>query len=105
MKNLPPLDPDGHLLHQQDWNKETAEQLAHLEQITLTAAHWDIINLARAFYQDFGLPPRQRPLVRYVKDRLGAERGNSIYLMTLFPGSPARLISRIAGLPCPSSCF
>lgn len=105
MTQMPPLDPDGYLLDIQDWTEEAARSLAADEDIELTAAHWDIIHLARAFYKEFGVSPRQRPLVQYIKNKLGADKGNSIYLMTLFPGSPALRIARISGLPRPSQCF
>ncbi|MES2603574.1 MAG: TusE/DsrC/DsvC family sulfur relay protein, partial [Pseudomonadota bacterium] len=32
-------------------------------------------------------------------------KGNSLYLLSLFPGSPARLAARIAGLPRPVNCM
>jgi tRNA 2-thiouridine synthesizing protein E len=46
-----------------------------------------------------------RPLVKYIGQRLGKEKGNSIYLLQLFPGSPAKLASKIAGLPRPENCL
>ena len=48
---------------------------------------------------------RLTALVNYVKVHLGVEQGNSLYLMGLFPGSPARVGSRIAGLPKPKNCL
>ena len=46
-----------------------------------------------------------RPLVKYCAARLGADKGRSIYLISLFPGSPAKLGSKIAGLPKPDNCL
>ena len=46
-----------------------------------------------------------RPLVKYCRLNLGADKGSSIYLMSLFPGSPAKLGSKIAGLPKPENCL
>ncbi|MCZ6459336.1 MAG: TusE/DsrC/DsvC family sulfur relay protein, partial [Gammaproteobacteria bacterium] len=37
--------------------------------------------------------------------QLGAEKGTSIYLLKLFPGSPAKLLAKIAGLPRPTNCL
>ncbi|CAM3650049.1 TusE/DsrC/DsvC family sulfur relay protein [Parendozoicomonas haliclonae] len=101
----PELDNDGYLVHLSDWNEQTADNLARDENITLTPEHWEIIHIIREFYDTFELSPSQRPLVKFVKERLGPEKGNSIYLMKLFPGSPAKLIARIAGLPRPTNCF
>ncbi|MTI12342.1 TusE/DsrC/DsvC family sulfur relay protein [Sansalvadorimonas verongulae] len=100
-----PLDNDGYLVNLSDWNTDTAHALAQDENISLDEAHWEIINLIRQFYQQYELAPSQRPMVRYVKENLGAEKGNSMYLMKLFPGSPAKIVSRIAGLPRPTNCF
>jgi len=46
-----------------------------------------------------------RPLVKFVGQELGKDKGNSMYLLTLFPGSPAKLGSKIAGLPKPENCL
>ncbi len=46
-----------------------------------------------------------RPLVKYCALKLGPDKGRSIYLMSLFPGSPAKLGSKIAGLPKPDNCL
>jgi tRNA 2-thiouridine synthesizing protein E len=46
-----------------------------------------------------------RILVKLVANELGPEKGNSLYLLQLFPGSPARVASRIAGLPRPANCI
>ncbi|WP_281648618.1 TusE/DsrC/DsvC family sulfur relay protein [Parendozoicomonas sp. Alg238-R29] len=99
------LDNDGYLVNLSDWNTEVATALARTENIELSGAHWEIIHLIRQFYHTYDMAPSQRPLVRYVKENLGQEKGSSMYLMKLFPGSPAKIISRIAGLPRPTNCF
>lgn len=98
-------DQDGHLLHLDDWSETAARTLAQQENITLDERHWEIIELLREFYATFELSPAMRPLVKYVKSRLGADKGRSIYLMLLFPPSPARVASKIAGLPKPENCL
>ena len=102
---LPPLDKDGYLLNLQDWSPEVAAQLAAREKIILDERHWEIITLIQGFYREFELSPASRPLVRYVQQHLGAEKGRSIYLMQLFAPHPALLVSKIAGLPRPANCF
>ena len=49
--------------------------------------------------------PANRALVNYTKQQFGKAKGNSLYLMGLFPGSPALVGSRIAGLPKPKNCL
>jgi len=98
-------DKDGFLKNLNDWNHDVALTLAEREGIELTDEHWDVIHTLKAFYQDFEVSPAMRPLVKYVAKRLGSEKGKSIYLMKLFPPSPAKIGSKIAGLPRPDNCI
>ena len=88
-----------------DWTKAIAEQLALNEGITLTPAHWEVINSLRAFYQEFDLAPAMRPLISYLRLKLDNHDINSLYLLSLFPSSPAKLSAKIAGLPKPENCL
>lgn len=99
------LDPEGYLEQFDAWNPAIARALAAGEGIELDAAHWEIIELLRDFYRQFAQSPAMRPLVKYVGQRLGPDKGSSIYLLRLFPGSPAKLAARIAGLPRPEHCL
>lgn len=99
------LDEEGYLLNLQDWTPELAHQLAQDVDIALTEAHWEIIYILRDFYQEYEVSPAMRPLVKAVSKKLGAEKGRSIYLMTLFPSSPPKLAAKIAGLPKPANCL
>ncbi|WP_193164388.1 TusE/DsrC/DsvC family sulfur relay protein [Microbulbifer hainanensis] len=99
------LDKEGFLRNREDWSPAVAKHLAEAEGITLTEAHWQVIALLQDFYREFELSPAMRPLVKYVGQHLGADKGRSIYLMQLFPPSPARIGSKIAGLPKPTNCL
>ena len=99
------FDGEGFLRDLRDWDREVAAQIAQSEQITLTDAHWEIIELLRQYYDEFDSSPAMRALVKYCALNLGAEKGRSVYLMSLFPGSPAKLGSKIAGLPKPENCL
>lgn len=100
-----PLDPEGYLADLNDWSEAVAEQLADDEGIELTPEHWDIIRLVRDFYARYEMAPAMRPLVKATQQALGSEKGRSIYLMRLFPGSTAKIVARIAGLPKPTNCL
>ncbi len=102
---VPKLDKEGYLLELSDWNEAVADQLAQDERIDLLDEHWTLIHLVRAFYEKFDVAPAMRPLVKQVRAQLGAEKGTSIYLLKLFPGSPAKLLAKIAGLPRPTNCL
>ncbi|MDG2091575.1 MAG: TusE/DsrC/DsvC family sulfur relay protein [Gammaproteobacteria bacterium] len=98
------LDNYGYLQLLSDWNHGVAEALALKEGISLTSAHWELINLLREFYQQSELIPSTRVLVKLIAKELGAEKGKSIYLMSLFPETPLKTICKISGLPRPTNC-
>lgn len=100
-----PLDKDGYLRRLADWTPEVADKLAATVALELNEAHWEVLDTLREFYQRTGLSPAMRPLVKLIASELGADKGRSIYLMKLFPGNPALLASKIAGLPRPTNCF
>ena len=99
------LDEHGFVKNLTEWNVEVAVVLAERESVVLTDAHFEIIKLLRIFYKTYEISPSQRPFVKYVAQTLGKEKGKSIYLMTLFGSSPAKIAAKIAGLPKPSHCF
>ncbi len=98
-------DHEGFLLDLSEWNESVADQIAALEDIKLTDSHWEIIRLLREFYAEYQVSPAMRIFVKQVKNQLGTEKGNSLYLLSLFPESPAKLASKIAGLPKPTNCL
>jgi tRNA 2-thiouridine synthesizing protein E len=98
-------DKEGYLKHLSDWNPKVAEWLAEGVNVTLNKDHWDVIHALRNFYADTGISPAMRILVKIVKQKVSLEKGNSIHLLTLFPGSPAKLAAKIAGLPRPTNCL
>jgi tRNA 2-thiouridine synthesizing protein E len=99
------LDNDGHLIDLKTWNAGVAEALAKQENIVLTPEHWDLIYVLQDFYREFEISPAMRALVKYTEKKLGADKGRSVYLLQLFPPSPARIASKIAGLPRPTNCL
>lgn len=99
------FDAEGFLRNLADWSPEVATRIAENEGIELSPAHWEMIDLLRDYYQAFDSSPAMRPLVKYCAQRLGPDKGKSSYLLGLFPGSPAKLGSKIAGLPKPDNCL
>lgn len=99
------LDNEGFLLNLDDWSEALAEHLAKREGIDFGPEHLEVIRLLRQFYRQYQLSPAMRPLVKHVAQHLGPDKGNSLHLLRLFPGSPAKLASKIAGLPKPDNCL
>ena len=100
-----PLDKEGYLENLADWSEDVATELARESGIELTPAHWEIIDMIRRFHQRRGISPVMRILVKLTEKEFGPDKGNSLYLLKLFPDSPAKLASRIAGLPRPANCL
>jgi len=99
------LDREGFLVNLSDWSEEAANIIAQKDGINLTEAHWEVIYMTREFYQTFQVSPSMRALVKQTERILGSEKGKSIYLLQLFSTSPAKFISKIAGLPKPANCL
>jgi len=98
-------DTQGYLLNPSDWSKELALLIAKEEGIELSTSHWEVVHFVRDFYEEFNTSPAIRMLVKAMAKKLGADKGNSIYLYTLFPKGPAKQATKIAGLPKPARCI
>ena len=98
-------DPEGYLVHIEDWSPDVAEAMARADGCELTGAHWQVIEFLREYYAEYGFAPPVRILTRAVARRLGPDKGNSRYLYRLYPDGPARQACRYAGLPKPTGCI
>jgi tRNA 2-thiouridine synthesizing protein E len=97
-------DKEGYLKNLSDWSEHVAHAIAEQEGITLTDAHWEIIQLLKTFYNTYELSPSMRVLVKTVAKELGEFKGRSIYLSQLFPRNVIKQSCKIAGLPKPTNC-
>ncbi len=103
---MPDINNEGFLEDAWAWSPDIAVALAAEDGVELEENHWEIINFLRDFYKEHEIsPPSNRLFVKAVKEAMGEEKGNSIYLMQLFPGTPAKTACRIAGLPRPTNCL
>ncbi|PPK50983.1 TusE/DsrC/DsvC family sulfur relay protein [Marinobacter persicus] len=103
---MPQRNNEGFLEDASAWTPEVARVIAGESDIELTDNHWEIIDFLRDFYREHEMsPPSNRLFVKAVKEHFGEEKGNSIYLMQLFPGTPAKTACRIAGMPRPTNCL
>lgn len=103
LENL--LDDQGFLKDLKIWDIEIAEEIAKLEKIQLTSAHWEILDFSRAFYLRYQHIPIMRIFMKAMQQELSAAKASSLYLNTLFSENPLRKICRIAGLPKPRHCL
>jgi tRNA 2-thiouridine synthesizing protein E len=105
--NNQPIETDkqGYLLDHTQWTPELAPIIAEQEGITLSDAHWEVVNFVRDFYEEYNTSPAIRMLVKAMAKALGEDKGNSMYLYKLFPKGPAKQATKIAGLPKPARCI
>ncbi|MDI6801516.1 MAG: TusE/DsrC/DsvC family sulfur relay protein [Thermodesulfovibrionales bacterium] len=98
------IDEDGYLVNLDEWTKELGEKMATDDGLSLTEAHWEVINFLRDYYQKYQIAPMIKILVKEIAKILGPEKGNTKYLYELFPDGPAKQACRYAGLPKPTGC-
>jgi tRNA 2-thiouridine synthesizing protein E len=94
-------DANGYLLNLDDWNEEVAQVIATQEEIgDLTQRHWDLINYLRDEYlNNAGNQPNMRNLVKAMQKKWDDKSVESKTLYELFPKSPDKQGSKVAGLP------
>lgn len=91
------VNDDGFMTDHSQWNKEIAKALAEEEGITLTDAHWNVIDYVLADYAEKGTVPGMRRI-----NKVGKIPTKELY--ALFPGGPIKKAAKISGLPKPASC-
>jgi tRNA 2-thiouridine synthesizing protein E len=89
---------DGHMTDASQWTREVGLQLAAMQGVELTDAHWKVLDAARA---DFDAT-KTSPNIRRLTQLMGVSTKD---LYTLFPKAPGRTIAKVAGLPKPAGCL
>ena len=102
---LPEVNELGFLIRVTDWNQQVAQHLADLNDISLTEAHWEIINFIRQYYLQYKHLPNARVFAKAIAKVLGEDKANSRYLLRLFPEGPLKYACKLAGLPKPPTCL
>ena len=95
----------NHLDKLPEWSIASAQKVADQQQLNLEDCHIDVLLVARDFYATYGFSPSMRPLCKLTASKLGTDKGRSVYLNQLFPGSPAKIVAQLAGLPKPKNCL
>ena len=92
-------DSEGYLRNLGDWSEEFARAQAQREGLELTGEHWELIRFLRQHFQERGVQPQVRVMIRHFVEAWGPERGTNHYLHALFPnGGPQKQGNRLAGL-------
>jgi tRNA 2-thiouridine synthesizing protein E len=98
------VDEDGYVINLEDWSEGLATLMSSEDGLDLTAAHWEVINFLRDYYQKYQIAPMIKILVKEIGKVMGPEKGNTKYLYELYPAGPAKQACRYAGLPKPTGC-
>ncbi len=92
------VDTEGYLTDANVWTTAIAEAIANAVDVSLSPAHWEVVNFAREDFANTGKSPGPR--------RIAANTNVTIReLYKLFPKGPGKLVARIAGVPKPKSCL
>jgi tRNA 2-thiouridine synthesizing protein E len=92
------VDSEGYLQEPEQWTREIGLEIAKDLGIEMTDRHWIVCDFMRDRYLRTGTAPTIRTL--------GKESGVPIKeLYQLFPKGPAKLASKIAGIPKPHGCI
>jgi len=92
------FDDEGFLVNPDDWTPEIGKAVAAVLEIDLTERHWEVINFVRKEYAENGEPPTLRRITK-----VGGIPTKELY--DLFPGGPAKIAAKIAGLHKPTGCI
>jgi len=99
------LSEAGWLNNLDEWSEGLAVEIAKNERIPeLTEEHWDIINLAREYFQDNGSVAEPRNFSKMMKKKYGKDRSDQKYIYSLFPTGLIKCANKVAGLPRPKGC-
>lgn len=91
-------DEQGFLLEPL-YDDEAVRVIAQAENITLTDAHWEVVNYLRDQYRANGHTPSFRNMLKGMTEI--RPEIDSKYLYDLFPVGPAKQGVKVAGLPQP----
>lgn len=99
------LSEAGWLLNLEDWSEELAKQIAITENIgELTEDHWNIIKLAREYFEENGSVCEPRKFSKLMKELYGKDKSDQKYIYSLFPTGLIKCANKVAGLPRPKGC-
>jgi tRNA 2-thiouridine synthesizing protein E len=92
------FDEEGYMIDPTAWTPEIAVAIAEQVDIPLTDRHWVVINFARAEFEANGEAPTLRRITKQTDVST-----KEIY--KIFPGGPAKMAAKIAGLGKPTGCI
>lgn len=92
------FDDEGFMEDSHAWVPEIAFEIADILGLELNDRHWVVINFARHHFKE----TEESPTLRQITKRTDVSM-KEIY--KLFPGGPAKVAAKIAGLKKPTGCI
>ncbi len=92
------FDSEGFMVDPNAWTPEIGKAIAAREGLELTDRHWVVINYARSEFKAKGQSPTLRAITKNTDV-------NTKEIYTLFPGGPAKMAAKVAGLGKPTGCI
>jgi len=94
-------DNEGYLLEPALWSERVALEIARRENIDMTAAHWEVVNFVRDYYETRQVVPENRTLLKTLRERHGKDTATRRYVQQLFPYGFGQQACKIAGMRKP----
>jgi len=91
------VNDEGYLTNHAQWNRDVATALAQELGITLTDAHWKVIDFIDKDFKEKGVVPGMRRI-----NKVGGIPTKELY--ALFPDGPIKKAALVSGYPKPASC-
>jgi dissimilatory sulfite reductase related protein len=91
------LNDEGYMTNHTQWNRDIAVALAQELGITLTDAHWKVLEFIDKDFKEKGVVPGMRRM-----NKVGNIPTKELY--ALFPDGPIKKAAKISGYPKPASC-
>ena len=99
------LSEAGWLENLDEWSPDLANEIAKNEQVNeLTEEHWNIVNMAREYFQENGVVCSPRAFSKLMKQKYGKDQSDQKYIYSLFPTGLIKCANKVAGLPRPKGC-
>ena len=96
------LDPEGYLIHPEEWNREVANELAISESLELADDYWVVFDFMRAYYDEHGVPPDVRHTTKQmISDFNIDKKGAKAKLFAMFPYGYVKQACKISGMKRP----
>jgi TusE/DsrC/DsvC family sulfur relay protein len=91
-------DEQGYLL-EPDYGDDVVHVIAAAEGLTLSDAHWTVVNYLRNEFREHGHTPNFRAMLKGLGEAMPGVDSKALY--DLFPLGPAKQGAKVAGLPQP----